>query len=301
MSSSRELNGSVTSPIPDQIYAKALKSFTRTTKRAFEASTAAKGIDAGNQRYWASVLLTRICSLCTSVLLVCPRSVLNERGLNWDFEGVAALSRSLFEAILMLFYLGLETVSEDEWKARIKLVHLADCTERIRLFHSLENQDEIASFVLTAVGLRSELKANSFFQTIPLKKQKELLTGEKATLFGKGEIITRLKENPEATLDFYRFISNYVHSFPLGFHRTSMHKRDGTENDVDKTYMGLALEFATEWLLKGVEAFEFSFADLVIFGQRSFDFRILMSQASSLSARDEALIQNVFAPRQRGL
>jgi hypothetical protein len=36
-------------------------------------------------------------------------------------------------------------------------------------------------------------------------------------------------------------------------------------------YAGIALEFATEWLQKGVEAFELSFADLATFGQRSFD------------------------------
>lgn len=282
---------------PDQLYELALKRFTKTAKRAIEASIAAKGVDAGSQRYWASLLLTRICSLSTSILLVCPRSVLNERGLNWDFESVAALTRSSFEAILMLFYLGLDTVSEDEWKVRIGLVHLVDCTERIRLFHQLHSYGELAGLIPTAVSLRGKLEANPFFQAMAPKRKNKLLSGERATLHGKGNMISGLGEDPEDTLSLYRFLSNYLHSFPFGFHRSGMHKRDGTENEVDKAYMGIALEFAAKWLKKAVENFEKAFSGLVIFGQNSFDFGVLTAPSKSLTARDEALIQRVFPGR----
>jgi hypothetical protein len=54
-----------------------------------------------------------------------------------------------------------------------------------------------------------------------------------------------------------------MHSFPFGFHRTEKYQRIGTENDVDKSYMGLGLQFVTTWLGKAVGGFEDAFADLV--------------------------------------
>ncbi len=273
----------------DKIYVPALRKFTKIARRCFEASINARNVDAGPQRYWASVIFTRICSLSANLILLCPGSVLNPRGLNWDFESIAALSRSVFEAILMLLYLGLEKLSADEWNLRINLVHLADCTERIRLFQSLGSDNELARLVPTAYWLRSQLEANSIFQALPEKLRKELRTGEKATLFGKGEIIARAQEDPIGTLDFYRFISNYIHYFPMGFHRTAMHQRIGTENDVDKGYAGLALDFASRWLEKAVSGFEAAFADLATFGKGSFDFAVLTKPSGGLSERDEAL------------
>lgn len=281
-------------PADDEIYKDGLKNFTATVKRMYESSIAATNVDAGQQRYWASVILTRICSLSASVLWVCPGSVLNPKSLTWDFESVAALCRSMFEAILMLFYF-LEQVSDDELNLRIKLVHLADCTERIRLFSWMGALDDLAGFVPTAVSLRVQLEANPVFQSLPEKVRNELRTGNKATLFGKGEIIRRANEDPDQALGFYRFISNYVHCLPLGFHRTAMHSRNGIEDDVDKGYMGMTLDFTAQWLEKGVERFEAAFTDLVAFGTGDYDFGILTKP--TFTQRDEALIQRIFSAR----
>lgn len=278
----------------EQLYEDGLKKFTAIVKRMYESSIDAAGIDCGQQRYWASVILTRICSLSASVLWICPGSVLNPRSLTWDFESIAALCRSIFEAILMLFYF-LEQVSEDEWKLRITLVHLADCTERIRTFHWLNDFEEVARFVPIAVSLRAQLEANPAFKSLPMKVQKELRAGGKATLFGKGEIIKRANEDPEEALGFYRFISNYVHCLPVGFHRTAMHERIGTENEVDKGYIGMTLDFTARGLEKAVERFEAAFADLVTFGTGNFDFSNLMKP--TFTPQDENLIRQVFSTR----
>lgn len=284
----------------NDLYIKKLRGFTREAKRAFEASITAKGLKAGGARYWASVLLTRICTISASLLLVCPGSVLNEKGANWDFESVAALSRSLFEAILMLFYLGLDEASEDEWDLRFLLLNLADCTERIRYFHQLGDSENVAWGVPTAVSLRAQIEHNPVFQALPVKFRKVLLTGERPTLFAKGEIIRRAKEDPVAALDFYRFLSNYMHFLPFGFHRTGIHQRDGTENEVDKARMAQALEFTANWLGKAVREFEGKFSDLVTFGRGSFDFTVLTGRSNTLSARDKALLDRIFSsPAQR--
>jgi len=276
----------------DVFYRKTLKDFTETVRRAMTSSIEAKNVKADSKRYWASVILTRICSLSASVLWVCPGSTLNPRSVTWDFESVAALCRSTFEAVLMLFYLGLEQVTEDEWNLRIKLVHLSDCTERIRLFHWMGSAEQLARLVPTAVWLRQQIQANPAFQALPEKVRKELLTGDKATLFGKKEIISRWNEDPDKALGYYRFISNYVHSLALGFHRTATHGRIGIENDVDKANMGTALDFTAQWLTKALDGFEAAFADLVIFGRGTFSFSFLTRP--TFSARDEALIARIF-------
>jgi len=283
--------------LAEESYRRNLKEFTKVAKRSFEASINAKGVHAGARRYWASVLLTRICSLSASILFICPGSVLNEKGRNWDFESIAALTRSLFEAILVLFYLGLECLPDDEWYLRFHVVNLADCTERIRIFYELDDHDNVAWGVPTAVLLRARITANPAFHALPEKLRKELLTGERPFLLGKREIIKRVGEDPASTLWYYRLLSNYLHFYPLGFHRTGIHGRDGTENEVDKGNMAVALHFAAKWLNKAVIDFEDQFSDLVTFGTGSFDFDAMAGRTSSLDARDEALISRVFSSR----
>ena len=275
------------------MYTSALIEFTASLKRAIETSIETKGIDAGDQKYWATVLLTNICSIASSILFICPRSILNERGLSWSLESVAALARSVFEGILMVFYLGLEPVPTDEWKVRITLVHLADCTERIRLFTHLGDQETVARFVGTAVDLRSRLTANPAFAA--MGKKNEYLSGERATLFGKAEIIKRMQEDSEDALYFYRFMSNYLHSLPFGFHRTGEHKRDGTENEVDKFYIAMTLQFTAKWLDRITAEFQKAFANCVTYGKGGFDFRVMTIPA--FSKREQAMIDRVFSAK----
>ena len=153
--------------------------------------------------------------------------------------------------------------------------------------------DDLAGFVPTAVSLRAQLEANPAFQSLPEKVRNELRTGNKATLFGKGEIIRRANEDPEQALGFYRFISNYVHCLPLGFHRTAMHNRLGTENELDKGYMGMTLDFTAQWLAKAIEHYEAAFTDLVVFGTGNFDFGILTKP--TFTSLDEALIHRILS------
>src|SRR5260370_31945024 len=85
------------------------------------------------RQYWASVLFTRLCSAATSVLHLCPGSPANTAGTHWDFSSLTPLVRSLVQTGLMLFYLGAEVVGEDESRARVLIMQLRDCTERLHL------------------------------------------------------------------------------------------------------------------------------------------------------------------------
>jgi len=279
-------------------YHTTLDTYTRAVERISADSLAAVGLDAGPQRYSASVVMTRLVVVATSVLFICPDSVLNRGSLLWDFGSVAAPIRSLFETGLMLFYLGTEAVSEDEWELRINIVHLHDCTERIRLFSGLGFHDALARFVPTAVSLRERLTSNPLFASLPKNRQKMIVSGDKPTLFGKGEMLRRMGRDPAPVLDYYRFISNYVHNFPFGFHPTGIQGRDGTVNEADVSYSAEALRWGTEMLDFAANAYEKAFEGIVDFGKQTYDVRVARC-GDLLSGQDIALLDKVFGDRRR--
>jgi hypothetical protein len=116
------------------------------------------------RQYWASVLFTRLCSAATSVLHLCPGSPVNRDGKHWDFSYLAPIIRSVVQTALMLFYLGTEALGEDESKARLLVMQLRDCMERLLLFQNGgADQKKTDGFEKQTRQLRSELKSNPYF------------------------------------------------------------------------------------------------------------------------------------------
>ncbi len=279
------------------IYRKALQRYSTAVEHASISSICVKGLDAGPQRYWASVIFTRLVALASNVLFICPESILNKDGLVWDFGSLAALIRGVFETILMIFYLGLDELSEDDWKLRINVVHLNDCTERIRLFYNLGSYEQLGGLIPTAVWLRDKVRTNPSYKSLSSQTQKDLLCGEKPTIFGKKQMIVRLGQNSDEVLSYYRFVSNYVHNFPFGFHRTGLHGRDGTINLVDITYYAQALDFGAQWLERVNKGFQQKFEGFTTFSAHArFDLSILRRRSPTLKA-DMALVDRVFGIR----
>ena len=99
---------------------------------ALSQKTAGQTPDSPRQ-YWALMLFTRLCSAAISVLHICPGSPENTAGTHWDFSSLASLVRSLAQTGLMMFYLGTESVGEDESRARVLVMGLRDCMERLHL------------------------------------------------------------------------------------------------------------------------------------------------------------------------
>jgi hypothetical protein len=66
------------------------------------------------------------------------------------------------------------------------------------------------------------------------------------------------------------------HSLPLAFYRTGERNWGrGEENDIEKGYIAGALESCAEVLTKSTSDFQDSFAGLVEFVPRAFDWRLL--------------------------
>lgn len=113
------------------------------------------------RQYWASVLFTRVCSSATSILHLCPGNPANSTGTFWDFSSLAPLVRSLVQTCSLHFYLGTESVGEDEARARLNIMQLRDCTERLHYFRNAgANCEEIRGFETSADDLRAKLSSN---------------------------------------------------------------------------------------------------------------------------------------------
>src|SRR5450759_356464 len=229
----------------DEDYQSSLDRFTDAVEKAIVSSHAGTGLDAGERRFWGSVLFTRLCTISVSILWLSPRSKVNAAGKHWDFGSVASMARNLFECALQFYYLGVDSVSDDEWYARLKVMQLHDCLERCRMFRAFNPDDpQLARFEQQANELKEPLQKNTYFLQLPEPLRKTLLRAERACILTQDEILERMGRFDPKTRGYYRFLSSHAHSFPLAFYRMAEHNRGrGEENDVEKGYMASTLEF----------------------------------------------------------
>jgi hypothetical protein len=247
------------------------------------ASGQAKNIDGGERRYWGSVLFTRVVIISTSILTLCPESELCNT-INWDFGSVASLVRNLHECSLMFFYLSIDSISADEWRARLNLMQLHDNSERYKMLTDLSpTSQDYKLYESHDSELKQRLSTNPYFLSLEKKLQKKLLKGESAKILTFKEISERMGDGQKFIWGLYRFYSCHTHTSPLSFSRMGAQRRNGVENDVDKGYKAVALDFANQILLRALDDFTGSLAEFV-----NFDFtktptslRFLLSQPLS--------------------
>ena len=266
----------------DKYYLDSLSGYTSILEKSIVTSHSTSNLEAGDRRYWASIIFTRICTFSVSILYLCPKSKINPKVLHYDFGAIASLTRNLFECGLTLFYLGVEHISNDEWLTRLKVMQLNDCISRIRMHKEFDpDYPELKLAEKDAEELRSNLNKNPFFLSIPEKKRKRFLKGDDASILTRGEVLKRMGAIWEGdTRGYYIFLSSHIHSFPLGYYRMAEHGRgSGVENDVEKGYIASALEFCTNILTRCTDDMRKIFSDIVKFPlEDTYDWNILMRQ-----------------------
>jgi hypothetical protein len=216
------------------------------------------GRDAGERCYWASVLFTKFTTTAISLLKLLPKrqegavttsgSFRNALENNWDFTAIAALSRTLYENSLTLFYLCFESVDEDEWLSRLNLMQLHDWTTRRKTFH--RNEPESQNYADVLEDLHRKLRTRTFFNSLAPKKRTEYLRGTKIHFQIHEEILTRMgKTGVEGYVTFWHWWSSYAHSFPMSYYRMSEQSRGhGVQNDQDIMYISGSLEVLLEFV-----------------------------------------------------
>jgi len=256
----------------EKYYSSSLNEFTTALEMAIATSHATTSLQVDDRRFWASILFTRLCTFSVSILCLCPTGKLNQNCNHWDFGAVASLSRNVFECALTFFYLGVDTIIDEEWMARLRVMQLHDCMSRFRMFRNFDpNDEQLNEFEEQANELRSILQENTFFSNLPDRQRNKLLKGEHASILTQDEILQRMGEACSGARGYYRFLSSHTHSFPLSFYRMAEQGRGaGVENEVEKEYIGGALEYCTNTLKRCTDDMRKVFADIATFPSNSF-------------------------------
>ena len=233
-------------------YRDGVNAFTTCVARMHTTSRQTMSKEAGERLYWGSVLFTRMTSISTSILTLCPESVLTDT-VCWDFGSIASLVRNLHECALFMFYLAIEAIPPDEWRARLNVMQLHDFTERRKMFRDFgHTKEEEAQYDFVAADLHSKLRDNTFFAGLESPLQKDLLKGSRAMYLTNKQISRCMGDTEQNIWGWYRFFSCHTHSTPLSFYRVDEQKRDGTETDIEKDYVYTALQFATQVLDRAI-------------------------------------------------
>jgi len=250
----------------DRVYRNSLSHFETALQKALGVSRL-KGHQpsATSAIFWASLLFTRLCNFSVSLSRLLPGSAysMGKADEIWDNSSVSSLARDIFECFLLFFYLGVETVPEDEWKARQSLMHLHDCTMRLRVFYVGEAEAvQRAFYEGEQKRLKALLEANNYFANLPEKQRNRFLKGRDLLFLSQDEVLERLGEDRALIRRIYEMLSAHTHSLPLSFYSGREDDRGrGVENLPEKRYMAQSLEFLTGILVRATTAYLSIFPD----------------------------------------
>jgi hypothetical protein len=249
---------------PNEHYWTVLPKYVAALDHAVKVSHRASGRPAVSSRqYWASVLFTRVCAAATGILHVCPGSPANLATAFWDFTSLAPLVRSLVRACLLLFYLGTELVAEDEAQARLIVMQLRDCTERLNYFRNVgSDSEDLRGFEALADDLRAKLSSNQYYSRLPTRLRKILRKGNTQSILNDDQVLDRMGLLDPAGRAFLGFISSHADISPLAYYRTGEKNRGrGEEGDVDKGYMAVSLDLSCDFILRATADMKALFLD----------------------------------------
>jgi Family of unknown function (DUF5677) len=184
---------------------------------------------------------------------------------HWDFSSIATLARAFAESYFMFFYLCVEAIEDDEWRTRLNLIHLHDCTSRIELFKTfgmLDDDKTLKGFAEQQEELRKRLLGYHHFSSLSERRQTHLLKGRNALLLTRDEILARMGDDSQEFRGLWRLFCAHVHSAPLAFHRMSDGHGRGVENLRDKGYTTLALGMSEMLLGRAIGEMISMFPDL---------------------------------------
>jgi hypothetical protein len=235
-------------------YREVVKKYNQQTARALAASINYAGNQGGDRRHWSSVIFLRILLISVSIRKLLPDIDVPKLLPWWDFASFANLVRALFELLLFFRYFT-EPCSNSEWLAKLNVMQLNDCTERLRYFTATGSEKQVSGFKNLQADLIQKLEKNSVIQAIDEKRRKKVLEGWRPSILSQREIAEKFNI-PETFWSYFQFLSTYTHSLPMSFYRTYEQKRDGTENEVDRGYFIVYLDWIGEMLKEGIDFYE---------------------------------------------
>ncbi|MDT7515832.1 DUF5677 domain-containing protein [Rhodoferax mekongensis] len=284
----------------DKHYRDSLVQLAQNLIDAISTSQATRGLPSGEngRRFWASVLLARLCGVAASLQRILPRSASNPAGDVWDSTSALCLCRNIFETDLALLYLCTDEMSNEDYELRVKLVFLHDSQERPRIVEKIGGSDKEVSkefYAEEATRLRGEIAKNTVFLTLPDWKQKRLLEGRTPYYLSQDELLERRGDDAKTLRGIWELLSSHAHSYPFSYYRVTAHPNRGTgrENEIDKSYCGLSAQLSATMLSKASMSVRKLFPDVSSFPRCTIDWS---TQVCSAVMSDKGFIFGMAKP-----
>ena len=240
---------------PSEKYIERIEAFSVTTVELISLSKECEGIPSrGFRDYYASVLLTAMVTRCVSIGMLLPFSIWADQTIeHWDYASVATLSRTVMETRLAYHYLCFQECDSVESDFRWNLFNLHDAKTREKLAKTVSSPDEgVANLSNAAEEVKGRLRSNSFFQSLPEKRQKALLKGDTPYHIALEELADDVGIDAKTYKFINKSFSNYVHSYPMSFYRMGENNTGrGVFSDSEESALLLSLSLLIK-LLVGV-------------------------------------------------
>ncbi|WP_187644950.1 hypothetical protein [Paenibacillus terrae] len=136
----------------------------------------------------------------------------------FDASSLASLARNIIETHKVYHYISEPGISKEEFELRWIIMVLHDGLGRERILNKLgfSEEDDIKESSMMSVSFAEGiLSGNSLFNLLDENLKKKLMKGEKPYLFER-IVKNNSPINKDHESGLYNFLSNSVHSFPLG-------------------------------------------------------------------------------------
>lgn len=244
-------------------YRAALKTFDACVCEALAVSQAIGSRIAAPHAGYATHVFTRICGHAVALVRAAPKSRWTRSESEfWDFSAIAGHGRSIIEGQLLLHYVAKTPEDPEEWSVRLNVMHLNDCSRRIKILEGVVDPAEIAAFSVQAEEIRERLRGNSWFLKLDQKMQKRLLSGDSLTITTRDEQLEELGWDKREFYTLWNLLSQYTHVLPLSFYRLEPNGRGtGIANDFDRAYIYMMLDLCAKALADCVDRMVAEFPD----------------------------------------
>jgi hypothetical protein len=250
-------------PIAITDYLAALKAFDIAVCEAIAVSQAIAGRMATPHVGYATRIFTKICCHAIAIIRAVPRSRwVRSDSEFWDFTAIAGYCRSIIEGQLLLWYVIKKPENDEEWSARLNVMHLNDCSRRIKILGDVIDSEHLKGLSAQADEIRSRLTQNNWFCKLDQGLRKRLLSGDPLKITARDEQLEELSWDKKEFYMLWHFLSQYAHILPLSFYRLEANGRGtGIENDTDRGYLHTMFELCTKILAACVDRMVKEFPD----------------------------------------
>lgn len=198
-------------------------------------------------------LFIRMTVTCTSFIRLLPfnRYFPTENEF-WDLFSVYSLARNFVETYLMLWYIGVDNISDDESKLRLEILIYHLNNEKYNFYKEFGADKKVLDEFDQQLPIkRVEIKNNPLFNNLVQdnNKRKKILDGKEAKYLSNLEIIDKASFKGDEFKPLYRWFSNHTHSMPFAVFSLNDERGVGKRNQTEVEYIDIALDFVTKYLL----------------------------------------------------